>query len=181
MQVQPAKFEKKEGDQYQQPKGGGGGKGAQGGGGGGGGSAANKKARKALLERQERLLGWGGFDDKLPAEKVRRAWLRALLEGSAHSRVLGVTVSPPSGLCARGGKTEERAAGAGIGAQVTVVLRGMFRPAELAAELGGATELEAEVQQEASTLGPVEKVRVARGAGAWSRRVGRAHLAASRR
>jgi hypothetical protein len=59
-QVQPAKFEPKSGVQP---------RGKPGGGGGGGGMS--KKQKAALQARQERLLGWGGLDDKLPAEKVR--------------------------------------------------------------------------------------------------------------
>jgi hypothetical protein len=34
----------------------------------------------------------------------------------------------------------------------------MFKPAELASELGAAAELEAEVTEEAGKIGPVEKV-----------------------
>ena len=59
MSVSEARFEMK-GEQYQaksSSKGKGGGK--------GGGS------RKQQLEKLEKKLGWGGFDDKLPPEKVR--------------------------------------------------------------------------------------------------------------
>jgi hypothetical protein len=43
--------------------------------------------------------------------------------------------------------------------QATVVIKHMFDPAELASEPGAAAELEAEVLEEATKLGPVEKVR----------------------
>eukprot|EP00798_Chlamydomonas_sp_ICE-L_P019331 gene19331-25982_t len=51
MSVSIAKFEMK-GEKYQPKK------------------KPNSKARKALLEKQEKSLEWGGFDDKLPPEKV---------------------------------------------------------------------------------------------------------------
>lgn len=45
-----------------------------------------------------------------------------------------------------------------MAAQVTVIVRNMFSPLELAGELGAAEELEKEVTEEAGSLGPVEKV-----------------------
>lgn len=44
--------------------------------------------------------------------------------------------------------------------QVTVILTHMFRPLELASELGAAAELETEVMEESKKIGPVDKVRV---------------------
>ncbi|KAL6748789.1 hypothetical protein V8C86DRAFT_1109068 [Haematococcus lacustris] len=93
MTVQPAKFEQK-GEAYV-PK-----------------AKPSKKEKKVLAAQQERLLSWGGCDDKLLAE------------------------------------------------QSTVIIKHMFSPEELAAELGAAEALEKEVLEEAVRLGPVEKVRV---------------------
>jgi hypothetical protein len=59
-----AKGEGAAGQQQQQRKRGKGGKGGRSGGGGRGGGT------KAQLDRLEKKLGWGGFDDKLPPEKV---------------------------------------------------------------------------------------------------------------
>jgi HIV Tat-specific factor 1 len=81
MSVTPAKFEMK-GQQYQdakkvpgaagqgqakpKSKGGGGRGGSKGGRGGGRG----RKGAPGIQEKLERKLGWGGFDDLLPPEKV---------------------------------------------------------------------------------------------------------------
>jgi HIV Tat-specific factor 1 len=87
MSVTPAKFEMK-GQQYQdakkaagaagqgqgKPKGkGGGGRGGGRGGSRGGrsGGGRGRKGGPGIQEKLERKLGWGGFDDLLPPEKVR--------------------------------------------------------------------------------------------------------------
>lgn len=85
MSVTPAKFEMK-GQQYQdkkgpgaggaaaakasKPKGGGGGRGGRGGGGSKGGRGRGRRGAPGIQEKLERKLGWGGFDDLLPPEKV---------------------------------------------------------------------------------------------------------------
>lgn len=80
MSVTPAKFEMK-GQQYQDKKGpgaaagaakpkssGGGGRGGRGG--SKGGRGRGRKGAPGIQEKLERKLGWGGFDDVLPPEKV---------------------------------------------------------------------------------------------------------------
>lgn len=84
MSVTPAKFEMK-GQQYQDKKGpgaggaaaakaakpkGGGGRGGRGGG-STGGRGRGRRGAPGIQEKLERKLGWGGFDDLLPPEKVR--------------------------------------------------------------------------------------------------------------
>lgn len=67
-----------DGGAQQRRRGGKGGKGAKGGRGGG---------TKAQLNRLEKKLGWGGFDDKLPPEKVGRAGI-ALHAATPHLLLL---------------------------------------------------------------------------------------------
>jgi HIV Tat-specific factor 1 len=80
MSVTPAKFEMK-GQQYQDKKAAapkaaagkskGGGKGGRGGSKGGRGGRGRGRGAPGIQEKLERKLGWGGFDDLLPPEKVR--------------------------------------------------------------------------------------------------------------
>lgn len=86
MSVTPAKFEMK-GQQYQdkkgppaaakaaKPKSGGGGRGGRGGG-SKGGRDRGRRGALGVQEKLERKLGWGGFDDLLPPEKVRGSGFR---------------------------------------------------------------------------------------------------------
>lgn len=57
MRVQRAKFEQK-GEEYVAKK-----------------KPKSKKKAAGVLTKQEKELGWGGFDDKLPASKVQATWL----------------------------------------------------------------------------------------------------------
>jgi hypothetical protein len=168
--------------------GGGGGGGGKGGGGGGGrggaqrpkgGGKGGRGGGRSQLERLERKLHWGGFDDRQEPEKASRArCARASVcpqRWAASHRGGSLAVHNDAGLPRRpltlppslaslpplfSPSTHARAhAHTRAHAQVTVVLSSMFDPRELESTLGAAEELEGEVAQECGRIGPVEKAR----------------------
>eukprot|EP00882_Tetradesmus_deserticola_P018295 GHRQ01019653.1.p2 GENE.GHRQ01019653.1~~GHRQ01019653.1.p2 ORF type:complete len:191 (-),score=57.56 GHRQ01019653.1:1020-1592(-) len=120
LSVTVARFEMK-GQQYQDKNGGGAGAkpaaagkkagkgGGRGGRGGGRGGRGGKKKQFSAAEKQARKLGWGGFDDVLPPERVRRCeqlvWLKSraleLWGGLAARRVPAQRGSSSGGTVTR--------------------------------------------------------------------------------